>query len=121
MLNKIILVGRLTKDVEVRNVEGGEIVVFSLAFNTSKETTDFVDCVAGLHLANVVKENLVKGDKIAITGKFTNPSWTTKDGQTRRSPKIYVDDIEFIDVLKFQDSESKVEETPKQESKTRRR
>lgn len=123
MLNKIILVGRLTDAPEVVKLKEGQIVKFSLAFNTGKESTDFVDCQVREHLHEVVTNNLDKGDKIAITGIFRVQSYTTKDGQSRKKALIYVDDIEFIDVLKFATEpvkEEPVEENKKPQRPTRR-
>ena len=111
MLNNIVLVGRLTKDPEIRELDNGiKIVSFSLAFSQGKENTEFVDCVVREHLHPAVEENLVKGDKIAISGQFSNRKFQDKNGATRSQARIFVDNIEFVDILKF--SEEKEEEKP---------
>lgn len=109
MLNKIILVGRLTdaptvKEFKVKK-EKRVIVSFTLASNFSKDEVFFIDCTCSDYLNDVVSENLDKGDKIAITGRFTIRSWEDKEGNSRRTPQIYVDDIEFINLKSFAKSE----------------
>ena len=109
MLNKIILVGRLTdaptvKEYKVKK-EKRVIVSFTLASNFSKDEVFFIDCTCSDYLNDVVSENLDKGDKIAITGRFTIRSWEDKEGNPRRTPQIYVDDIEFINLKSFEKSE----------------
>ena len=109
MLNKIILVGRLTdaptvKEYKVKK-EKRVIVSFTLASNFSKDEVFFIDCTCSDYLNDVVSENLDKGDKIAITGRFTIRSWEDKEGNPRRTPQVYVDDIEFINLKSFEKSE----------------
>ena len=109
MLNKIILVGRLTdaptvKEYKVKK-EKRVIVSFALASNFSKDEVFFIDCTCSDYLNDVVSENLDKGDKIAITGRFTIRSWEDKEGNPRRTPQVYVDDIEFINLKSFEKSE----------------
>lgn len=135
MLNKIILVGRLTKDPKKVKVGEDEFATFSLAFNQSKNEkgeslAEFIDCSAGVHLTKAICENLVKGDKIAVSGRFANRKWKDKDGNARSSATVYVDDVEFIDVLKFNEeadegepeeepwNDKEVKSSPKEEPKT---
>lgn len=115
MLNSILLVGRLANDVQVKTLKEGEIVSFNFAFSQGKDSTEFVEVYVRDHLQKSVKENLIKGDKIAIMGTFTINRWVDKNETTRTTPRIYVDSIEFIDVLKFSSSveePQKVEEKP---------
>lgn len=112
MLNNIVLVGRLTKEPEsFKNKKDEVIMTFSLAFNQGEnDYVEYIDCVAKSFLSETISKYLVKGDKIAVVGTFTNAPWTTKDGQKRTSPKIYVDSIEFIDVMAFNAQEEVEEE-----------
>ena len=110
MLNAITLIGRLVANPtskEIKNNEGevNQIANFSLAFQINKDTTEFVDCTTSYRLAKPVMDNLVKGDKIVVSGTFRNQAWQTKDGQNRKTATIYVDTIEFVDVLKFQEED----------------
>lgn len=125
MLNAITLIGRLVANPtskEIKNKEGevNQIANFSLAFQINKDTTEFVDCTTSYRLAKPVMDNLVKGDKIVVSGTFRNQAWQTKDGQNRKTATIYVDTIEFVDVLKFQNEEEPFGESyeePKEEVK----
>ena len=118
MLNKIILVGRLTKDVESKDLDNGlKLVKFGLAINSKEDYCEYVDCVVNEYLQKAVCENLQKGDKIVVEGRFTNPSYTNKENVKRSYPTIYVENIEFIDVLKF----SKPKEEPKPQATRRSR
>ena len=126
MLNQIILVGRLTKDPEFHQYgfKDGGFYSFSLAFNQDKEkdTCEFIDCSCGEHL-NKAMEVLHKGDKIALVGRFSNRKFQRRDGSNGVSAIIYVDNVEFVDVLKDEEAQKPVEEkpTPKTETKTTRR
>lgn len=122
MLNSITIVGRLTANPELKGKEDNQFATFTLAINGKMDEhgvdyIEFIDCSCGQHLTKVVSGNLQKGDKIVVSGRFSNRPWTAKDGSKRVSAVIYVDDIEFVDVLKF--NEPKPVEEPK--PSTRRR
>ena len=111
MLNYVVITGRLTKDVEsFKTKSGEEITSFSLAINSKEDYVEYIDCVARSFLTNAVKDNLVKGDKIAVSGRLAVENYQKQDGSKGVRPKIYVDNIEFIDVLKF--TKEPVEEKP---------
>ena len=123
MLNKIILVGRLTDNPEWHDSkkEGGEFATFTLAINQDpkQDTCEFIDCSCGTHLNNAL-DLLHKGDKIAICGKFSNRKFTRKDGSTGVSAIVYVDDIEFVDLKKEEESKAEPEPVKEEPKRTRR-
>ena len=131
MLNVITLIGRLTKDPEVKKAaDETKFATFSLAINQGKDDyVEFVDCVGGTHLTETISKWVRKGDKIVVTGKFSNRKFNRKDGSIGVQARILVDNIEFVDVLAFNNSnedpfgEEKVEEKEKPAPKpsTRRR
>ena len=106
-MNKIILMGRLTKDPEVRY--GGTssedikaVARFSLAVDRkfSKEgdpTADFFNCTTFGKIAEFVEKYLKKGTKVLVTGRVQNDNYTNKDGQTVYSVQIIVEEIEFAE------------------------
>lgn len=116
MLNNISLVGRLTREPELYNGKNdSKVSNFSLAFAQGvnadgSDNTGFIDCKAFNKIAETIQEWLVKGDKVAISGRITEEKFTRKDGSKGSKHLIIVDSLEFIDVLK-----SKTEETPEEE------
>lgn len=103
MLNKIIIVGRLTSDPTFKQVgtkeDPREIGFFSLAINQgTNDYVEFVDVSVDTFLIKATKEYLQKGDKIVVIGRFANRSFTTKDGAKRTSATIYAESFEFVDV-----------------------
>ena len=86
---------------------------FSIAFSQGKEESGFIDCKAFGNTALLVKEWLVKGDKVAITGRLREERFQRKDGSQGKALILLADDIEFIDVLKTRTTpEVNAEELP---------
>ena len=105
-LNRVFLIGRLTKDPEVRQTSNGTPVTnFSIAINRKyksasgelKEDTTFVGIVAWQKLAELCQQFLAKGRAVLVEGKMQNRSWETEDGQKRSTLEIRADRIEFLD------------------------
>ena len=101
MLNHITVMGRLTKDPELRRTGTGTAVTsFTIACerdfgeNGQKET-DFLDCVAWRGTAEFVDRNFAKGRMIVVSGRLQIRSWTDKDGNKRRSAEILADNVYF--------------------------
>lgn len=99
--NKVILIGRLTKDIEVRNTESGKSVAsFSIAVNRpyNKEhdhpEADFFNCVAWEQRAEFIAKWFAKGDEIRIAGRLQTRKWE-KDGEKRSVTEIVVEEVEF--------------------------
>lgn len=105
-LNRVFIIGRLTKDPEVRQTSNGTPVAnFSIAINRKyksvsgelKEDTTFVGIVAWQKLAELCKQFLAKGRAVLVEGKMQNRSWETEDGQKRSTLEVRADRIEFLD------------------------
>lgn len=104
-MNKVMLMGRLTRDPEVRYSQGVNqtaIARFSLAVDRrikreGQPTADFFNCTAFGKQAEFIERYLHKGTKILISGRVENEEYTNKDGQQVRSTKIMIEEIEFAE------------------------
>ena len=109
-LNKALLIGRLTKDPEMRYTPSGTAVTnFSIATNRwstgpdgeKKEFTDYHNIVAynagKRNLAEVVAQYTRKGALVFIEGRIQTRSWEGQDGQKRRTTEIIANDVQFLD------------------------
>lgn len=105
-VNKVILIGNLGKDPEVRRLENGAVLAsFSIATSESyidkqsgdkKEITDWHDIVLWRGLAEVAEKYLVKGTKIYVEGKLKKRSWQDKEGVTRYSTEVVGDEMTIL-------------------------
>ncbi len=101
-LNKVILGGRLTTDIELKQTQSGTPVCsFSIAVNRrrtaeGKQETDFINCVAWRHNADFISNYFRKGSSICITGQIQTRSWE-QDGQKRYTTEVIVDEAYFVD------------------------
>ena len=106
-MNKVILMGRLTRDPEVRYSQSGEnslaIARYTLAVdrrfkrNGDDQTADFIGCVAFGRNAEFAEKYLHQGTKIAITGRIQTGSYTNKDGQRVYTTDVVVEEQEFAE------------------------
>ncbi len=105
MLNKIILMGRLTRDPELRHTQAGAPVAsFSLAVDrdfkdksTGEKATDFIDVVAWRQTAEFVSRFFTKGRMAVVEGRLQIRDWTDKEGGKRRSAEVIADNVYFGD------------------------
>ena len=105
MLNHITLMGRLTRDPELRHTQSGVAVAsFSLAVERDfssrdggDKQTDFIDCVAWRNTAEFVSRYFTKGQLVAVSGRLQIRDWTDKDGGKRRSAEVVVDNAYFAE------------------------
>ena len=111
MLNKIFIMGRLTRDPELRRTQNGTAVTsFTLAvdrdFKNSDGTkdTDFIDVVAWRNTAEFVSKYFSKGRMAVVEGRLQLRDWTDKDGNKRRNAEVLADNIYFGDAKKDADS-----------------
>ena len=102
MLNRIILMGRLTRDPELRRTGSGTAVTsFSLAVDrdfksqSGEKETDFIDIVAWRSTAEFVSKYFTKGRMAVVEGRLQIRDWTDRDGGKRRSAEVVVDNIYF--------------------------
>ena len=105
MLNRIILMGRLTRDPELRQTQSGASVAnFSLAVDrdfkdkqTGEKTTDFIDIVAWRSSAEFVSRFFTKGRMAVVEGRLQIRDWKHKEGNNRRSAEVVADNVYFGD------------------------
>jgi len=100
MLNRVILIGRLTRDPELKYTPNGTAVAtFSLAVNRrfNKEQTDFIDVVAWRQTAEFTANYGSKGRLVAVEGRLQVRTYETKEGQKRKVAEVVADDIRFLD------------------------
>jgi single-strand DNA-binding protein len=99
-LNAVSIIGRITKDIEIKYTAGGtSIASFSIATNRKykeKQEVFFTDCVAFGKPGEIIAQYTKKGDRIALNGRLSQNSWEDKDGNTRRSIQIIVSDFQFL-------------------------
>ncbi len=99
-MNKVILIGRLTKDPELRYAAGSGTAVcrFSMAISRpfKKDETDFINCVAFGKTGETITQYLTKGRQLAVTGSIRTGSYDAQDGTKRYTTDVAVDSFEFI-------------------------
>lgn len=117
MLNKIILMGRLTHDPELRRTQNGTAVTgFSLAVERDfkdedgKRATDFIDIVAWRAAAEFVAKYFTKGRMAVVEGRLQLRDWTDKDGNKRRTAEVLAEHVYFGDSRR--DTEAGAADTP---------
>lgn len=104
-MNKVILIGRLTRDPEVRYSQGENPIAvarYTLAVdrrgrNNDDQTADFINCVAFGKSGEFAEKYLQKGVKIAVAGRIQTGSYTNKDGVKVYTTDVYVEDHEFCE------------------------
>ena len=104
MLNKIFIMGRLTRDPELRRTQSGTAVTsFTLAVDrdfksqSGEKETDFIDVVAWRATAEFAAKYFTKGRMAIVEGRLQIRPWTDKDGNNRRSAEVVADNIYFGD------------------------
>lgn len=95
-MNKIILMGRLTRDAETRNYTGGTLCKFGLAVNGRKDEVLFIDCTAFGKVGETISAHLAKGDPIIIEGRIQLEQWTSQEGEKRSRHSIIVESFTFV-------------------------
>lgn len=107
MFNKIILIGRLTRDPELRYTpQGVPVASFTLAVDRpftnaqGEREADFVDCVAWRKLGETVGNHLTKGRLVAVEGRLQIRGYTAQDGSKRRVAEVIIDTLRFLDAPK---------------------
>lgn len=104
-LNKVFLIGNLTRDPELRYIPSGSAVVtFTVAVNRvyktqtgeKKEQTSFIRVVVWGRRAEVCGEYLSKGSPVFIEGRLQSRDWETQDGQKRNTVEVIADNIQFL-------------------------
>ena len=114
MLNHITIMGRLTRDPELRRTGSGVAVAsFTLAVDrdfgkneNGERETDFIDCVAWRQTGEFVSKYFTKGRMAVVSGRLQIRSWTDKEGNKRRTAEVVADNVYFGDSKRDGDSGS---------------
>jgi len=120
MLNSIEVMGRLTRDPELRQTQSQiPVASFTLAVDRDyggrdggEKQTDFIDCVAWRQTAEFISKYFFKGSMAVVSGRLQMRDWTDRDGNKRRSAEIVVENIYFGEAKKER------EQDPKQHPRT---
>ncbi len=103
--NKVVLLGNLTRDVEMRTTAGGQSVAnFSLAVTRSwrdkdgqqQDQTSFINCVAWGKPGEVIAQYVKKGSPLLVSGRLDQRSYEDKDGNKRQAVEVVVEDFTFV-------------------------
>jgi len=106
MLNKVILMGRLTRDPELRHTSSNiPVASFTLAVDRSfgrgeQKETDFIDVVCWRQQADFVAKWFTKGQLVAVSGRLQVRNWEDKDGNKRRAYEVVADEVHFAESRK---------------------
>ncbi len=107
MLNNIVIMGRLTRDPELRRTGSGVAATsFTLAVERDlkpkegERETDFIDCVAWRQAGEFVSKYFSKGRMAVVSGRLQIRNWTDKEGNKRRSAEVVADNVYFADSKK---------------------
>ena len=108
MLNHITIMGRLTKEPELRRTGSGVAVTsFTLAVDrdfadkqSNQKETDFIECVAWKNTAEFVSKYFKKGQMAIVSGRLQIRSWTDKDGNKRKTAEVVADNVYFGEAKK---------------------
>ena len=112
MLNHIVIMGRLTRDPELRRTGSGIAVAsFTVAVDRDfggrdggEKETDFIDCVAWRQTGEFVSKYFAKGRMIVVSGRLQIRSWTDKEGNKRRTAEVVADNVYFGDSKRDSDN-----------------
>lgn len=113
-MNKVILIGRLTKDVELRYTQTNNtaVVSFSLAVNRKfvkpgeERQADFFNIVAWNKLAENIAKYLSKGKLVAISGRLENRSWDDENGQKHYVTEVIAEEVDFVETKNRQSNDA---------------
>ena len=124
MLNHITIMGRLTRDPEIRYTQSQTPVTsFTLAVDRDfggrdggEKQTDFIDCVAWRQTAEFVSKYFTKGSMAVVSGRLQIRDWTDRDGGKRRNAEVVVDNIYFGDSKRRDGGDVRSESRPAYQS-----
>ena len=102
-MNKVVLIGRSTKDAELRHTQSGKSVsTFTLAVDRDfknaqgEKETDFIPCVAWGKLAEICERYITKGKQVAVAGRIQTRNYEGKDGQKRYITEIILSEMKLL-------------------------
>ena len=109
IINKVVLLGRLTKDPDLRYAPGtgNAVCRFTLAVQRTfkKDETDFINCVAFGKTGETIAQYITKGRQIAVTGSIRTGSYDAQDGTKRYTTDVIVETFEFVESKKKETNE----------------
>lgn len=119
-MNRVILLGRTTKDADVRYSQGDKpmaIASITLAVDRKyrkegEQSADFISCKAFGKIAEVIEKYVTKGTKIAIVGRIQTGSYTNKDGQKVYTTDVMIEDLEFAESRNSQQAQNTTKPAP---------
>ena len=121
-MNKVIIIGRNTKEIELKQTSaGGSVVEFSVAVKRSFKSpngeyeSDFFNCVAFRSTAELISKYVSRGDMIAIVGRLQTRNYTNREGKKVYVTEIMVDEVEFLQSKKQEATETQEPEAQKWE------
>lgn len=108
-MNKVILIGRLTKDADIRTTEKSTVARFTLAVDRrfkqdGGQAADFISCVAFGRTAEFISKYIRKGVKIALDGRIQTGDYTDKDGIKHYTTDVVAENVEFAESKKAEDA-----------------
>jgi len=102
-LNKVMMIGRLTRDPDFKSIKGTSVANFSIANNRTytannekKDETHYFDCEVWGKLAEVIRDYAKKGKQIAIEGRLSQSTWDTPDGKKASKVRIRIDTFQLL-------------------------
>ena len=124
MINSVVIIGRLTRDIEVRYTEdnkaiGNITIAVRRSFKNANEEyeSDFINCVLFREIAERVKEYTHKGDLIAVRGRIQTRNYEDKEGNKKHITEVVAEKISFLSIKKDgKESKEEIKVQPKEES-----
>ena len=117
-MNKVIIIGRNTKDIELKQTTAGTSVVeFSVAVKRTfknangENESDFFNCIAFSKLAETISKYVKKGDQLCVEGRLQTRNYTNREGKKVYVTEIIVENVEFLQSKKQDEQSATVEET----------
>lgn len=112
-MNKVSLIGRITKDIELKNtISGTAVATFTLAVDRDYKNkdgsrdTDFINCVAYKRRAEIISKYVHKGDKLGVSGSINTRTYERKDGSKAYITEVIVDGFDFLESKKDKPTET---------------
>ena len=110
-LNRIVLIGRITKDIEKQTTQSGVSVLnTTIAVDRdykqgNEKVTDFIDLVIWRHNADYIEKYAGKGAQIAVEGKMQSRKWQDREGNNRTSWEVQVDNVQILNSKKSESTD----------------
>ena len=120
-LNRVMLVGRLTRDPELKSTSSGAVLCkFSIASNRSYNTKEgalqeevgFFDCIAWNKAAEIISKYVTKGRRVGIDGSLRWSQWENAEGKKQSKVEVYVENFQFLDSKMSVSTEESVTKPP---------